>query len=76
MHITQLRCAECHSESPSSDMFTSAPAGIVLGNEVQLLQYKDRMLSALQTGYMPLANITAMTDSERTQLILWLQAQP
>lgn len=76
LHITQLRCAECHSESPSSDMFTSAPAGIVLGNEVQLLQYKDRMLSALQTGYMPLANITAMTDSERTQLILWLQAQP
>ncbi|MCB2384924.1 urate hydroxylase PuuD [Thalassolituus alkanivorans] len=74
LHITHLRCAECHAESPTSDMFKTPPAGIILESEAQLLQYKDRMLSALQTGYMPLANITAMTEDERAQLIVWLQA--
>lgn len=75
LHITHLRCAECHSEQPTNGMFTSAPAGIILGSETQLLQYKDRMISALQTNYMPLGNITAMTDTERAQLLGWLRAQ-
>ncbi|WP_430460276.1 urate hydroxylase PuuD [Thalassolituus sp. LLYu03] len=75
LHITHLRCAECHAGQPTNGMFTSAPAGIILESEVQLLQYKDRMISALQTNYMPLGNITAMTDDERAQLLGWLKAQ-
>ncbi len=75
LHITHLRCAECHAAAPGSDMFKTPPAGIILESEAQLLQYKDRMISALQTGYMPLGNITAMTDDERAQLLGWLQAQ-
>ena len=74
LHITHLRCAECHSEQPTNGMFTSAPAGIILADEAQLLQYKDRMISALQTNYMPLGNLTAMTDDERAQLLGWLRA--
>lgn len=75
LHITHLRCAECHAAQPTSDMFKTPPAGIILEDEAHLLQYKDRMISALQTSYMPLGNITAMTDDERAQLIGWLQAQ-
>lgn len=75
LHITNLRCAECHAAAPTSDMFKTPPAGIILESEAQLLQYKDRMISALQTNYMPLGNITAMTDDERAQLLGWLQAQ-
>ena len=75
LHITHLRCAECHAAAPTSDMFKTAPAGILLEDEAHLLQYKDRMISALQTNYMPLGNITAMTDDERAQLLGWLQAQ-
>ncbi len=74
LHITHLRCAECHAAQPTSDMFQTPPAGIILEDEAQLLQYKDRMVSALQTSYMPLGNITAMTDDERAQLLGWLQA--
>jgi len=75
LHITNLRCASCHSEQPTSDMFKTAPAGIILTDEAHLLQYKDRMISALQTNYMPLGNITSMTDDERAQLLGWLQVQ-
>ncbi|MAD44780.1 MAG: hypothetical protein CMI02_12725 [Oceanospirillaceae bacterium] len=75
LHITHLRCAECHAAIPTSDMFKTPPAGIILEDEAHLLQYKDRMISALQTNYMPLGNITAMTDDERAQLLGWLQAQ-
>ena len=75
LHLTHLRCAECHAAQPTSDMFKTPPAGIILEDEAHLLQYKDRMISALQTSYMPLGNITAMTDDERAQLIGWLQAQ-
>lgn len=74
LHITHLRCAECHSEKPTNGMFPSAPAGIILADEAHLLQYRDRMISALQTNYMPLGNLTAMTDDERAQLLGWLQA--
>ena len=75
LHITHLRCVECHGREPSNGMFTSAPAGIILESEAQLLQVKDRMISALQTNYMPLGNITAMTDDERAQLLGWLKAK-
>jgi len=30
------------------------------------------MIPALQTGYMPLGNLTGMTDEERQQLMIWL----
>jgi uncharacterized membrane protein len=70
--IIEQRCVSCHAVSPSNAGFTSAPAGIVLETAAQAFTVKDKMIPALQTGYMPLGNLTGMTDQERQQLLVWL----
>ena len=70
--IMQQRCTSCHAVSPTNAGFASAPAGIVLETAEQALAVTDKMIPALQTGYMPLGNLTQMTDQERQQLMVWL----
>jgi uncharacterized membrane protein len=72
MTIIEQRCTSCHAVSPSNAGFTSAPLGILLESAEQALAVKDKMIPALQTGYMPLGNLTNMTDQERQQLMVWL----
>ncbi|MEH6450844.1 MAG: urate hydroxylase PuuD [Oleispira sp.] len=72
MAIVEQRCVSCHAVSPSNAGFATAPAGIILESAEQALAMKDKMILALQTGYMPLGNLTKMTDLERQQLMVWL----
>ncbi|MFT4906908.1 MAG: putative membrane protein [Oleispira sp.] len=72
MVVVEQRCVSCHAVSPTNAGFASAPAGIVLETVEQVLVIKDKMIPALQTGYMPLGNMTGMTDQERQQLMIWL----
>ena len=72
MAIVEQRCVSCHAVSPSNAGFATAPAGIILESAEQALAMKDKMIPALQTGYMPLGNLTKMTDQERQQLMVWL----
>ena len=72
MLIVGQRCVSCHAVNPANPSFASAPAGIVLETVEQALTVKERMILALQTGYMPLGNMTNMTDQERQQLMVWL----
>jgi uncharacterized membrane protein len=72
MVIVGQRCTSCHAVSPTNAGFASAPAGIVLESAEQALAMKDKMIPALQTGYMPLGNLTKMTAQERLQLMVWL----
>jgi uncharacterized membrane protein len=72
MVILQQRCTSCHAVNPTDAGFASAPAGIILETPEQALAVKDKMIPALQTGYMPLGNLTQMTAEERQQLMLWL----
>ena len=72
LQIVEQRCTSCHAQQPSNPGFASAPAGIVLQSTEQLLAVKDKTIPALQSGYMPLGNLTAMTDEERQALLVWL----
>jgi uncharacterized membrane protein len=72
LQIVEQRCTSCHAQQPSNPGFASAPAGIVLQSTEQLLAVKDKTIPALQSGYMPLGNLTAMTDDERQALLVWL----
>jgi uncharacterized membrane protein len=72
MVVLQQRCTSCHAVNPINAGFVSAPAGIILETPKQALAVKDKMIPALQTGYMPLGNLTQMTADERQQLMLWL----
>ena len=72
MVIVEQRCTACHAQQPTNPGFASAPAGIVMESAEQVLAVKDKTIPALQTGYMPLGNLTAMTDEERQALLVWL----
>ena len=71
VEISQARCASCHAATPSDASFTSAPAGVLLETESQLLLNKQRIFQAVQTGYMPLGNMTKMTNAERSEMLQW-----
>jgi len=72
--ISEQRCASCHAAKPTQPGFTSAPAGIALESIDELNANKPRILQAVKTNYMPLANMTKMTDDERAQMIRWAQS--
>lgn len=72
MHIVEQHCTSCHVTSPTNNGLLSAPQGIIFETLEQVLSAKDKILPALQTGYMPLGNLSQMTDKERMQLIIWL----
>lgn len=72
MTIVEQRCTACHAQNPTHESFASAPAGIVMESAEQVLAVKDKTIPALQTGYMPLGNLTGMTDDERQALLVWL----
>ena len=71
LEISQARCASCHAGTPTNASFTTAPAGVLLETESQLLLNKQRIFQAVQTGYMPLGNMTKMTDAERSEMLQW-----
>ena len=72
MVIVEQRCSSCHAQQPTNAGFASAPAGIVLETAEQVRAVKDKTIPALQTGYMPLGNLTQMKEEERQALLLWL----
>jgi len=69
--ISQARCASCHAAVPTQPGFNAAPGGVLLETIEHLNANKPRIQSAVQTGYMPLGNITQMTDEERAQFLQW-----
>ena len=71
--IVDARCVPCHAATPSYPGFAAAPKGVMLDSEAGIVQHAAAIAAqAVQTHAMPLANLTAMTDAERTALGAWL----
>lgn len=69
--IVQTRCVMCHAEVPNYPGFYQAPKGIVLETQAQLEQHASLVASTVASKYMPLANLSKITDEERAQLAKW-----
>jgi uncharacterized membrane protein len=69
--IINSRCIACHASKPSQPGFVEAPLGIVLETPQQIESRADRIAVSVQTRYMPLANLTGMTDAERAAVASW-----
>lgn len=69
--IIAARCTECHSAKPTQAGFASAPAGIVLDTNEQTLLHAEQIKQVVASKYMPLANMTQMTDEERAVIAAW-----
>ena len=72
-HIIDARCSSCHSDAPTDDVFTIAPAGIIFSDEASIVQWAPRIQArVIDAKDMPFMNKTEMTDEERTTLAIWL----
>jgi len=69
--IIDQRCVACHSGKPAQPGFVEAPLGIVLETPQQIEARAERIAVSVQTRYMPLANLTGMTDAERAAVASW-----
>ncbi|ASP49635.1 urate hydroxylase PuuD [Cognaticolwellia beringensis] len=71
--IIEQRCGSCHSENPTDDIFTIAPAGIVFSDIDTVKQWAPRIQArVIDAKDMPFMNKSEMTDDERTTLAIWL----
>lgn len=71
--IIDQRCASCHAANPSQPGFAAPPAGVRLDTEAHIRAQRQAINRvSVQSRYMPLGNITGMTDAERETLRRWL----
>ena len=75
MAIIAKHCKVCHSINPTQPGFVAPPAGVLMDDAIEILRSTDQILTAVNTGYMPLGNITGMTAEERANLIAWLASK-
>lgn len=73
--IVEDRCVACHSSSPTQEGFGAPPAGIVYDTSDQIVQQQDKIREVVASGYMPLGNMTGMTDEEREAIAAWSGSQ-
>lgn len=69
--IVEARCVACHSREPSQPGFNAPPAGMAYDTAEQLRAQQAKVKEVVASGYMPLGNMTGMTDEERATIAAW-----
>ena len=72
LQIMHDRCVQCHASQPTYPGFAAAPAGIKLQTEADLIANPSLIKQVVANKYMPLANVTHMTDEERRFVAEWM----
>ena len=67
-NLITTHCAGCHAQSPTAPGFDAPPAGLVFEKPSDLRQHRERVVTSLQTRFMPLGNMSGMTDEERAEM--------
>jgi len=72
MTVMKERCAGCHAAQPTQAGFAAPPKGILLETVDQVSAQKAQIYqTVVVTKYMPIGNMTNMTDEERTLIAAW-----
>ena len=72
--VIDKHCTECHSATPRSTMFTSAPSGLIIDSiESAKTQSEKIYARAVISKDMPLANLTNISAQERETLAIWIE---
>lgn len=72
--VTQViaaRCTACHAVSPTQAGFSAPPLGLVLESSEQIALNAEKIATSVQSHYMPLGNLTGMTNEERLIISTW-----
>jgi len=65
------RCLPCHSAHPTQAGFAQPPKGIVLETPEQIAANAPKVAETVGNRYMPIGNLTQMTDGERELITTW-----
>ncbi|WP_312140262.1 urate hydroxylase PuuD [Stutzerimonas nitrititolerans] len=72
--VIEERCTVCHSATPTSPLFSAAPAGVMFDTPEQIQQMAAKIhAQSVASQIMPLGNITQMTQEERDLLASWIE---
>jgi uncharacterized membrane protein len=70
--IIAQRCVACHAAQPKQEGFVQPPKGIVLETADQIVAQAAKIGETVGNKYMPLGNLTQMTDAERALIGSWV----
>ncbi len=73
--IVNSRCIACHASKPTQAGFVEAPLGLVMESPEQIANLAERIATTVQSKYMPIGNLTGMTDQERDVVATWYAQQ-
>ena len=71
--IIAVRCAGCHAAQPTTAGFAQPPKGVVLESTEQIIAQTQKINETVASRYMPIGNLTQMTDDERESIAVWLR---
>jgi uncharacterized membrane protein len=69
--ILDQRCVACHAAQPKQEGFAQPPKGIVLETSDQVAANAAKIAETVGSRYMPIGNLTQMTDAERATVSAW-----
>ena len=69
--VVDQRCVACHAAHPTQEGFAQAPKGVMLDTPEGIAQHAAKMAETVASGYMPLGNLTGITDDERKLIATW-----
>ena len=69
--VIDARCVACHATQPTQPGFAQPPKGVVLETPEQIGQNAAKVAETVANRYMPIGNLTQMTDEERAVVAAW-----
>jgi uncharacterized membrane protein len=72
--VLDLRCVSCHAAQPKHEGFAQPPKGVMLETAEQVAQHAAKVAETVANRYMPIGNLTQMTDDERAIVAQWFAA--
>jgi uncharacterized membrane protein len=72
--IFDQRCISCHAAQPKHEGFAQPPKGVMVESAEQVTQHAAKIAETVGNRYMPIGNLTQMTDDERAVVAQWFAA--
>ncbi|MGY0554758.1 urate hydroxylase PuuD [Vreelandella sp. 2A-K22] len=69
--LIEQHCVQCHARNPEHAGFSAPPAGIAFDSWDEILGQKTQIQQVVTSRYMPLGNMTNMSDEERAIIAAW-----
>jgi len=69
--VLKERCLQCHASQPTQPGFAQPPKGILLETPEQVAANAPKIAETVGNKYMPIGNLTQMTDDERALVATW-----